>query len=61
MKWDSIQVIRMDNGYLVSYITKGNQFSQTPPSQVDRVFLTLEAVLTDIAPKTTSGVVTPIK
>lgn len=45
MKYDSAQITKTENGYLVSCMTKVNHFTKTPPEQKDYVFKAFEEVV----------------
>jgi hypothetical protein len=45
MKYDSVQITKMQNGYLVSCMKKANPVLREPPSQEDFVFVSYEGVL----------------
>ena len=52
MKSDSVQITKMENGYLVSAITKPNQFTRVPGGQMDYVFKEWKEVLDFLEDKT---------
>jgi hypothetical protein len=45
MNYDSVQITKMQNGFLVSCIKKANPVLREPPSQDDYVFITFKEVL----------------
>lgn len=50
MKYDSVQITKMSNGYLVSCIKKGNQLTREPPEQTDFVYNTFDQVIASLNP-----------
>ncbi len=57
MKFDSVQITKMQNGFLVSCMRHANAFTKTPPSQEDFVFHDFKQVLELIGDKTNATLI----